>query len=111
MSAPTKSAAPVLAVLEALCGFAANGATNKDLAAACRTTPVAITRATQTLVDYGWCRKAEDTGRFYPTTQFTRLVFRVHDDFDRAIERMQEQRRAMTGVTSDAETRALFGQE
>lgn len=97
MSSVTKSAAPVLQVLEALCGYAATGATNKDLAAACKTTPVAVTRATQTLIDYGWCRKSEETGRFYPTTQFTRLVFRVNDDFERAANRLQDQRRAMTG--------------
>lgn len=97
MSVSTKSVRPVLQVLEALCGYAASGASNKDLAEACQMTPVAITRATQTLMDYGWCRKAEDSGRFYPTAQFTRLVFRVDDDFSRVQSRLDERRMAMTG--------------
>ena len=100
MSTPantTKAAAPVLQVLEALCGYAATGATNKDLAEACKTTAVAITRATATLIAYGWCRKNEETGRFYPTPQFSRLTFRVADDFQRAEQRLQDQRQSMTG--------------
>lgn len=92
----TKSAQPVLAVLEALCGFAEQGASNKDLADACKTTAVAITRATQTLIAFGWCRKSEETGRFYPTAQFTRLTFRVADSFERAQRRLEERRHAMT---------------
>ena len=60
--ATTKSAQPVLAVMEALCGFAMTGATNKDLAEACKTTAVVVTRATQTLIAHGWCRKSEETG-------------------------------------------------
>jgi DNA-binding IclR family transcriptional regulator len=63
--ATTKSAQPVLAVMEALCGFA-TGATNKDLAEACKTTAVVITRATQTLIAHGWCRKSEKQGAFTP---------------------------------------------
>jgi DNA-binding IclR family transcriptional regulator len=47
----------------------------QDLAEACKTTAVVVTRATQTLIAHGWCRKSEETGRFYPTPQFTRLTF------------------------------------
>lgn len=97
-TAVTKSAAPVLQVLEALCGYAEEGASNKDLADACKTNAVAITRATQTLIAHGWCRKAEESGRFYPTAQFTRLTFKVADSFDRASQRMDERRRAMTSA-------------
>lgn len=96
MSSVTKSAAPVLLVLEALCGYAQQGASNKDLADACKTNAVAITRATQTLMAHGWCRKSEETGRFYPTAAFTRLTFRVLDSFDKAQQRLEDQRHSMT---------------
>lgn len=94
----TKSVEPVLRVLEALCGFAEQGATNKDLADACKTSPVAVTRATQTLIAHGWCRKGEETGRFYPTAQFTRLAFRVSDSFDQAQRRFEDRRHSMTAI-------------
>lgn len=92
----TKSAAPVLQVLEALCGYAEQGATNKDLADLCKTSPVAITRATSTLMAHGWCRKSDETGRFYPTPAFTRLTFRVLNSFDQAQQRLEDQRHSMT---------------
>ena len=99
MSAPatTKSAQPVLLVMEALCAYAEQGATNKDLAEACKTTAVVITRATQTLIAFGWCRKSEETGRFYPTPRFTRLTFRVLDDCQRHEQRMADTRHSLTG--------------
>ena len=98
MSAPstTKSAQPVLSVMDALCGFAEEGASNKDLADACKTTAVVVTRATQTLIAYGWCRKSDETGRFYPTAQFTRLLFKVGDSFERAQRRLDDRRHSMT---------------
>ena len=95
--ATTKSAQPVLLVMEALCGYAMTGATNKDLAEACKTTAVIVTRATQTLIAHGWCRKSEETGRFYPTPQFTRLTFRVLDDCQRHEQRMADARHSLTG--------------
>ena len=87
----------VLHTLEALTGFAATGASNKDLADALRTSPSHITRAVQCLIAKGWARKSEENGRFYPTAAFTRLSFRVQADFDRAQDRMADNRRAMTG--------------
>ena len=92
----TKSVEPVLRVLEALCDFAEQGATNKDLAELCQSTPTVVTRATQTLMAYGWCRKSEETGRFYPTAQFSRLSFKVSDSFDRGQRRMDDRRHSMT---------------
>lgn len=86
----------VLNVLEVLTGFAAAGASNKDLADALRTTPSHITRAVQCLIAKGWARKSEENGRFYPTAAFTRLSFRVQADFDRAQDRLADTRRAMT---------------
>lgn len=87
----------VLNTLEVLTGFAATGASNKDLADALRTSPSHITRAVQCLVAKGWARKSEENGRFYPTAAFTRLSFRVQADFDRQQDRMADTRRAMTG--------------
>ncbi|WP_312566172.1 hypothetical protein [Comamonas sp.] len=92
----TQSALTVLKVLDTLCGFAEEGASNKDLAAASQLSAVTVTRATQTLITYGWCRKSEETGRFYPTAQFTRLSFKVHDSFSRGQQRFDERRQSMT---------------
>lgn len=92
----TQSAQPVLTVMEALCGFAQQGASNKDLAAACKLSAVTVTRATQTLIAYGWCRKSDETGRFYPTAAFTRLTFKVLDSFNQAQQRLEDQRHSMT---------------
>ena len=94
--AATKSAQPVLLVMEALCGYAEQGATNKDLAEACKTSAVAITRATQTLIAFGWCRKSEETERFYPTARFSRLSFKISDSFDKAQRRLDDRRHSMT---------------
>lgn len=93
----TRAALPALAVLQALCGYALSGASNKDLAEATRLAPPAVSRACATLVAQGWCRKSEETGRFYPTHQFTRLAFRVLEDIQRAEQRLQDQRTALTG--------------
>ena len=94
--AATKSAQPVLLVAEALADYAEQGATNKDLAEACKTSAVAITRATQTLIAFGWCRKSEETERFYPTARFSRLSFKISDSFDKAQRRLDDRRHSMT---------------
>lgn len=94
--ATTKSAQPVLLVMEALCGYAEQGASNKDLAEACKTTAVVITRATQTLIAFGWCRKSDETERFYPTAKFTRLTFLVADSFNRKQRELDDRRHSMT---------------
>ena len=93
----TKSAQPVLAVLEALFSFAAQGGSNKDLAEASGVSPVAVTRATQTLMAYGWCRKSEESGRFFPTAKISRLAFSVLDDFQKVEQRLMDARHSMTG--------------
>lgn len=87
----------LLSLLEALCGYAANGATNSDLAQAVKTSPPNVTRSMSVLIAKGWARKSEDTGRFYPTSQFTRLSFRVLDDFERLESRISDTKRSMTG--------------
>ena len=86
-----------LDVLEALCGFAATGATNSELARAARTSAPNITRDMAQLIAKGWARKSEDTGRFHPTPAFTRLTFRVTADLDRLQTRLDDQRRSFTG--------------
>lgn len=86
----------VLNVLEALCGYAANGARNVDLVEQVRTSAPQVTRVLAVLIDKGWARKSE-SGRFFPTPAFTRLSFRVLADFDRLETRIQDTKRAMTG--------------
>jgi len=87
-----------LDVLEALCGFAARGASNGDLAAAVHTSAPNITRAMTQLVAKGWARKDENHGRFYPTPHFSRLAFRVMADFDSLVQSVEDARQSMTGL-------------
>lgn len=91
----SKGAGLVLDVLEALCGFAATGATNTDLAQAVKTSPPQITRAMAKLIEKGWARKNPENGRFYPTPAFTRLAFAVLADFERAEQRLADRKQAM----------------
>ena len=86
-----------LDVLEALCGYAASGASNGELAKAANTSAPNITRAMAQLIEKGWARKDEQTGRFFPKPDFTRLAFRVMADLDRVQTRLDDQRRAFTG--------------
>lgn len=99
MSATTdsKGAMLVLDVLEALSGYAANGAKNSELATEVKTSPANITRVLAVLIAKGWARKSEN-GRFYPTPAFTRLSFRVLTDFERLETRIADSKRAMTGL-------------
>jgi DNA-binding IclR family transcriptional regulator len=98
MSAPddNKGAMLVLNLLEALTGFAANGARNSDLTELVKTSAPNITRTMAVLIAKGWARKA-DNGRFYPTPLFTQLSFRVLADFDRLETRVADNKRSMTG--------------
>lgn len=88
--------ARTLDVLEALCGYAASGASNAELAQAAATSAPNITRAMAQLIAKGWARKSEETGRFYPTASFTRLTFRVLADLDRADGRLHDLRHSLT---------------
>jgi len=89
----------LLTILEALCGYTASGATNSELAAAAETSAPNITRAMRTLIAKGWARKSEETGRFHPAPQFTRLAFRVMADFDRMETRWRDMKHSYTGDT------------
>ncbi len=86
-----------LDVLEALCGYAASGATNSELAKATHTSAPNITRAMAQLIEKGWARKDDETGRFFPQPDFTRLTFRVMADLDRGRQRLNDRHRALTG--------------
>jgi DNA-binding IclR family transcriptional regulator len=92
----SKGAGLVLDVLEALCGFAATGASNGDLASAVKTSPAQVTRTMAKLIEKGWARKNVENGRFYPAPAFTRLTFAVLADFDRAQQRLADRKQAMT---------------
>ena len=101
MSEPTpygegKSGLMVLNVLEALSGFAANGARNSDLATLVQTSAPNITRVLAVISVKGWCRKGEN-GRYYPTPAFTRIAFRVLADFDRLKNSVADAKLSMTG--------------
>lgn len=93
----SKGTGLVLDVLEALCGFAATGATNTDLANAVKTSPPQITRSMSKLIEKGWARKNAENGRFYPAPAFGRLSFAVLADFQRAETKLADLKQAMTG--------------
>lgn len=77
-----------LALLEVLCGSVITGLTNKDLAAALNVPPPYVTRTCALLIQKGWVEKDEASGRFRVTPRFSRLVFRVLDDFERAKQQL-----------------------
>ena len=85
-----------LDVLELLCGFAATGASNSDLAGAANTTATHITRCMAQLVAKGWARKDEGNGRFYPTAHITKLAFTVLTDFENAARRLADSKHNFT---------------
>lgn len=87
-----------LDLLEVLCGYAATGATNSELAKAANTTPPDVSKVLKLLIAKGWARKSEETGRFHPAPAFTRLTFRVTADFERLQTRLDDQRRTFTGA-------------
>lgn len=87
----------VLTTLEVLCGFAERGASNKDLCEASGHAAHHVSRDMAELIAYGWARKSEETGRFYPLPRFTQLSFKVAADFEAAANRLADRKRAMTG--------------
>ena len=98
MSADTRNLTlRTLDVLEALCGYAATGATNGELAQAANTSAPNITRAMAQLIAKGWATKDADSGRFFPSAAFTRLTFKVDADFSRAQTRLDDRKRNATG--------------
>jgi DNA-binding IclR family transcriptional regulator len=93
----SKGAGLVLDVLQALCGFAATGATNKELALVVKTSAPQITRCMGTLIDKGWARKNLENGRFYPRPEMAQATYlQVLGDFQRAESRAADLKQAMT---------------
>jgi DNA-binding IclR family transcriptional regulator len=95
--ADNKGTLLVLNVLEALCGFAAQGARNADLVALVGKSAPYISRSLDVLTAKGWARKDEN-GRYYPTPAFTRMAFAVLGDFSRVQTRLDDTKRSMTGL-------------
>lgn len=95
--ADPKGAGLVLDVLQALCAFAATGATNKELAAIVKTSAPQITRAMAVLIERGWARKNPENGRFYPRPEMAQATYlQVLADFQRAESRAADLKQAMT---------------
>lgn len=93
----SKGAGLVLDVLQALCTFAATGATNKELAAMVKTSAPQITRSMAVLIDKGWARKNLENGRFYPRPEMAQATYlQVLSDFHRAESRAADLKQAMT---------------
>ena len=86
-----------LTVLEALAGYAAQGARNKELAAACSMSEVEVTRSLALLIEQGWASKSSESARYYPTDRFARLIVRVVDDFEAAQQRLSDMRHSFVG--------------
>ena len=95
---PRTASLRVLVLLETLCGYAAKGATNAELAKAMGCSPHHITRDIAVLIAKGWARKDEASGRFFPTPAFSRIAFRVLADFDHLLHRIEDQRRNFIGA-------------
>lgn len=85
-----------LDMLECLAGRVVDGMSNKDLAAAMRCPPPAVTRTAAFLISKGWVEKDDATERFRITTRFSRLTFRVMADFDRAQQALDAVKRNYT---------------
>jgi DNA-binding IclR family transcriptional regulator len=88
------AALKVLAVLEALSGHAVGGVSNATLATSLDLVPSCITRAMATLIEKGWARKDETTGKFHPTPRMGRVFMQVLADLDRAQQRLDDLKRS-----------------
>ncbi len=78
-------------LVEALANDPIRGFSNKELAEACQSMPPYITRAMQELMEIGWARKDEETGRFHITARLVRITVRVSLAFEQAKQRLETQ--------------------
>ncbi|MEO6917631.1 MAG: helix-turn-helix domain-containing protein [Collimonas sp.] len=83
-SRPSAQILRALTMLEILSSEPIRGLSNKDLAGALKCPPPYVTRTADVLIEKGWVRKDDATGRFHITTHFSRLTLRVMDAFGRA---------------------------
>lgn len=85
-----------LAMLEILSSEPLRGLSNKDLANAMCCPPPYVTRTADVLIEKGWVRKDDSTGRFHITTHFSRAAVRVLDAFARAENELATLKRNFT---------------
>lgn len=83
-------------MLECLAGRVMLGMSNKDLAAAMRCPPPAVTRTAAVLISKGWVEKDPVTERFRITPRFSRLALKTLADFDRARSELDQLQRNYT---------------
>ena len=99
MSADNKNQAErVLVLVQVIARYAASGATNSELATTAQSSRPNVTRDMALLIKAGFATKDEETGRFYPSTTFTRLTFAVDADFNRVQTQLADRRRSATGI-------------
>ncbi len=87
MSADTnqlQSGTKLLRVVEALSSYAVSGVSNKTLASGLQLDNAFITRAMQTLIEFGWARKDESSGLFHPSPRMGQVFGRVLNDIAKA---------------------------
>ena len=98
MSADNKNQAErVLVLVQVIARYPASGATNSELAVAAHSTRPNVTRDMALLIKEGFATKDEETGRFYPSTTYTRLTFEADADFNRVQLQFNDRRRSATG--------------
>lgn len=83
-SSTMQSATKLLRVVEALSGYAVSGVSNKTLGSGLQLDNAFITRAMQTLIEFGWARKDESSGLFHPTPRMGQVFGRVLNDIAKA---------------------------
>lgn len=81
---PSAQILRALTMLEILSSEPLRGLSNKDLASTLNCPPPYVTRTADVLIEKGWVRKDDATGRFHITTHFSRIALRVLDAFGRA---------------------------
>lgn len=80
----------VLDVLDALSGYAVNGVGNVALSEQLGISNSNVTRAVQVLIEKGWARKDEVTGRFHPTPRMGQVFGKVLTDITRAKQQLAD---------------------
>lgn len=84
------TAKKVLEVLDALSGYAVNGVSNTTLSEQLGMTKSNVTRVIQVLIEKGWARKDETTGRFHPTPRMGQVFGKVMTDITHAKQRLAD---------------------
>lgn len=88
--ASLQSSATTLAVLNLLLRHFAHGLANKDIAAALKMQPSAVTRHVQALEEGGFAERIPETGRIRPSTRLAQAAHEINADLSRAVGRLTE---------------------